>query len=274
MSKKLNVQKNRPSSAGLVEVLNNTLKGCFSLDFLFIFALLAIFFFLIIGTPLPPGLLYASTTSSITSHPAYADMVSGAISTQMLEENIDQYNGYLLTVISLILANVLACLFLGVLVMVVICNYLVHNKIVLKYFWKSLALNICLIFASLVSGLLLYLLTSFIGSLGGLGLEIAMLIIFSLLLYLILLFVITVNFQLHITGEFVKAISNGVQEFFSKFYRLLFSVCFFIVILGIIQLLASIAAIPFTGLVWITVILNLMWTSWLFMYVYAVSIRA
>lgn len=247
----------------------STLKKTFNSKLFFIFAVLAIFFFLVIGMPNPPGLLYKASEKYLQSHPGYHDIKTGSINPALLEQNVDTYNSYLLSVVIIIIANLLAYYFLFVLANVVAWNYILHKTISVANYWKSFLFNLLWLLLAAFIGILSYGAFTFVGSVGPIWWNNLMSFVFALTLAILVVFTMLLNYYVHKMSVILDAFVPALRSLKDNFLRLIVGVLIMFVAIVIVSMLFYIPSMSFnlvTALVALTQIIGI---AWLHLYVFS-----
>lgn len=135
---------------------------------IFVVALLfnALAFVLVLGTPIPPGIILKVTESALKSHPGYSDLNSNTPpALDVIEQNIDSYNQYLWFLIIVLPLSIILCYAIFVACQTIIWNYISKKTFSLFRFWRVFFLELLLIFVTVPLGFLIYYLIYFIGTL-------------------------------------------------------------------------------------------------------------
>ena len=235
----------------------------------FVFGILAHFFFLVIGAPTPPGLLYNWSADFLKSQPGHADLNAGSLTNLQVLTNVDVYNAYLVKAISVFVVNIVGYYFLFILSIVLIWNYILTRKISVRSFWRIFFFNILWLLIAVAIGAICYLIMTLVGYIGSDWWQIFVQAIFVLAVLKLVLFTIYFN------GLYIKhrnlpqtlySFANAIkQHWVSNILVLVGS----FVILFLVSLIFLIPNVSFDLTMTLLILTQLFVLAWLHLYVAA-----
>ncbi len=183
-----------------------TLKKSLNVKIWFIVAILLASYFLIVGTPFPPGYVLQAGDAYLRSLPGYADIATGVVTQQQIEQNGDVYISYLLQVIVFPMLAVVICYLIFVIASVLIWNYIITSSISLRGLWRSIYSNLLVGLVTIVLGGLSYAIFFFIGSFGMIIWPKICTFLFALSILYLLMLLLVFNYHLQKSRAFVQSL--------------------------------------------------------------------